>query len=314
LSLKQTPYTQADILAARASLEQAQVQLASAQASLDGAIITAPYTGIVGAVGINPGESTGSSSTITLVDPAKVRVDVQVDESDIAQVQVGQNATVSFDALGQRPFNGKVAAISPSGTTSQGVVGYLVTIELQNGRGVRPGMTATAQLIIDQRDDVLLVPNRALTRPTGPGSAGGNQGAARNQGGAGNPPGTFNQETTGNQGAAGGQGAATGGQNRGQAQGQGRAQSQGQGTEGAQVAAQVRARNVQVQTASGTETRTVQVGLANDQNTEVTSGLEEGDVVILPVTQSRASVPGAGSPGGGSTFQFGGGAARPAGR
>src|SRR5439155_23893536 len=91
LALKQTPYLPADILSAQAAVDQAQANLADAQANLEGAIITAPFDGMVSAVGINQGEvatgqSTAATSTIAVVDPNQVRIDVQADESDVAQL------------------------------------------------------------------------------------------------------------------------------------------------------------------------------------------------------------------------------------
>jgi RND family efflux transporter MFP subunit len=250
LALKQRPYLPSDIMTAQANVEAAEVGLATANSELAGAAITAPFDGVVSAVLMSVGETatggtatgTGSSSagagTMTVVDPNRVRVDVQVDESDISQIDVGQDANVRFDALGNRPFQGQVIAIAPSGTTSQGVVGYQVSIELRNARGVRPGMTAAAEIVHTQKDGVLLVPNRAITR-------------------------------------------------------------------------QGRDRTVQVVSGAGTETRKVEVGMNNDQMTEIVSGLNEGEEVALPTTSARAAVPGARAPGaGGGTFVQAGGAAR----
>ena len=241
LSLAQTPYLPSDILSARAAGDKARADLATAQENLAGAMIVAPYDGIISAVGLNVGETssgappgatsasatpTPSSGTITIVDPSQIRIDVQVDESDIPLVDVGQHASVTFDALGARPFDGLITAISPSGSTTQGVVGYQVGIELRNVRGVRPGMTATAQIVTDEHDDVLLVPNRAVSR-------------------------------------------------------------------------QGNSRVVQLATPNGPQSRVVEVGLSNDQSTEITSGLVEGDTVLLPATAARPSVPGAGTAPGG---------------
>jgi multidrug efflux pump subunit AcrA (membrane-fusion protein) len=267
LALKRNPYLPSDVASAQAALEQAETRLASAQKNLDAAVLAAPFAGVVSAVNVNVGEapgggrsarsttggtggtasssSAGATGDIILVDASQVRVDVQVDESDITRIAVGQRVTLSFDAFPNQRFNGAVAAVGPAGTASQGVVGYPVTIELRNPRGVRPGMTATAEIVYAQQENALMAPNRAVNR-------------------------------------------------------------------------QGRDRTVQVITPSGTETRKVEVGMSNDQVTEVTAGLEEGDEVAMPTTTARAAVPGArapGGPGGG----FGGGApgafpARPPGR
>jgi HlyD family secretion protein len=102
---------------------------------------------------------------MTLVDPRDVRVDVTVDETDVARVAVGKSASVSFDAIQGRPFRGKVISIAPSGTLTQGVVTYPVSISLDTRDQVLPaGLTASATITIDEKDDVLVVPNRAVRR------------------------------------------------------------------------------------------------------------------------------------------------------
>ena len=245
LALKRAPYLPSDILGAEAALEQARVGLATSINNLDGAQIVAPFDGVINLVTMSVGESTsgasssgsGGGASVTLVDPFRVFVAVQVDESDIARIDLGQPANVTFDALAGRRFPASVSAISPAGTTAQGVVGYVVGLELANPRGVRPGMTAVAEIIHTQRDNALNVPNRAVTR-------------------------------------------------------------------------QARDRVVQVVTPTGIESRRVQVGMANDQVTEITEGLNEDDEVVIPTTTARASVPGAGGaarPGGGGFTPGGGG-------
>jgi HlyD family secretion protein len=261
LALKQNPYQPSDILSAEAGVEQALASMADAQANLDGAVITAPFDGVIGAINLAVGEmafgdSGGTSSNVTLVSPDRVRVDVQVDETDIARLSVGQAAQVTFDALGQRRFRGTVAAIAPTGSATQGVVGYQVRIELGNAQGVRPGMTATVEVVTQQSEDVLMIPNRAIARSSG--------GAAR-----------------ATAGSAPASGARQGGRTPSAASSE---------TEQAGRPAQVN-----VVTPDGVQARTIRVGLANDQNTEVVAGLEEGDEVVLPTTTARASVPGASS-------------------
>ena len=102
---------------------------------------------------------------MTLVDPSQVRVDVTVDETDVAKIAVGKNATITFDALPDRPFRGKVLAISPTGTLTQGVVSYPVSLSIDARNQVLPaGMTASTTITIDEKNDVLIVPNRAVRR------------------------------------------------------------------------------------------------------------------------------------------------------
>ena len=148
-----------------------------AQIDLDGNTLLAPFDGVVASVAGQVGESSssgtasgtnstsGSNGFITLVDPKEVRVDVTVDETDVARIAVGKPAMVTFDALPNQPFRGQVVAISPSGSLSQGVVTYPVSINLDTRNQVIPaGLTASATIVIDQKDDTLLVPNRAVRR------------------------------------------------------------------------------------------------------------------------------------------------------
>jgi multidrug resistance efflux pump len=166
-----------DIALQQEAVRQAEISLQQAQVDLDGNTLVAPFDGIVASVAGNVGESSsagtatgtqssGSSGFITLVDPREVRVDVTVDETDVAKIAVGKSATVTFDALANRIFRGTVVAISPSGALSQGVVTYPVSISIdtRNQVVVPAGLTASATITIDEKNDTLLVPNRAIRR------------------------------------------------------------------------------------------------------------------------------------------------------
>jgi len=97
------------------------------------------------------------------VDPTAVRVDASVDESGVTQLAPGQQAQITFDALPNRRFQGKVIAIAPTGPVQQGVVTYLVSIEVDARNATLPaGLTASVEIVVSQRNGVLLVPNRAI--------------------------------------------------------------------------------------------------------------------------------------------------------
>jgi HlyD family secretion protein len=90
---------------------------------------------------------------------------VQVSEVDINSVEVGQDATLTFDAVLGRaePYHGKVIQVSQAGDTIQGVVNFTVTVELIDADElVKPGMTAAVNIVINEQNDVLLIPNRAV--------------------------------------------------------------------------------------------------------------------------------------------------------
>ncbi len=148
-------------------LDQAGVALDMARTELDKARIEAPFSGIVTSVDIKEGQDLHSANyatpAIMLVDPVEVKMEGLIDEIDIAQVHEGLEAVVVLDALPDEEVMGEVTFISPSGTTQMGVVSYKATISLKNpGGNLKDGMSATADIVIESRDDVLLLANRAI--------------------------------------------------------------------------------------------------------------------------------------------------------
>jgi HlyD family secretion protein len=168
------PAAAPDLAAAEAGLIQAQAALATAQRNLEQTALKAPFDGVVAAVNIVPGgtSSSGGSSTsststgsaaITLVDRSKLHVDINLSETDAARVQVGQPVTLSFDALQNITVQGTIATIAPAATVQQNVVTYPVQVEFDPGTTpVKVGMSATADIQIQQINDAILVPSRAV--------------------------------------------------------------------------------------------------------------------------------------------------------
>ena len=98
-----------------------------------------------------------------LVDLSQVNLVVTLAETDVPKVQVGQKAQILLDALQGQVFTGTVTEIDLVGTVTSGVVNYSATITVQDpSESMRPGMNATANIILQQREGVLLVPNRAV--------------------------------------------------------------------------------------------------------------------------------------------------------
>jgi len=151
---------------AKLNLEIAELTLESAELNLEKAEIVAPFDGVVADITITEGKeiSTAALATpaISMVDTSEMEMRGFIDEIDIAIVKVGQAANIILDALPDEEVEGRVAFISPIGTTLIGVVYYETTITLENPvASLKDGMTATAEVIIERRDDVLLIPNRA---------------------------------------------------------------------------------------------------------------------------------------------------------
>jgi HlyD family secretion protein len=161
LVAKQQPYTDADVLSAQAALDQAKASLDLTQYNLMNAALVAPFDGVVSAVGVNPGENSASPA-VTLVDTRALRLDVTVDESDIAKVQTGQKATITFDSISEQTFDGKVTGVAPSATITSGVATYTVSLSITNPGAVKSGMTGNASIVYGEQANVLVVPNRAI--------------------------------------------------------------------------------------------------------------------------------------------------------
>ena len=154
------------LAAAKIKLEQAHLSLDLAREALADAQIIAPFDGVVTAVTAIEGGS-GGSATIALMDASQYHVDVLVDETEIEQVQAGQQANITFDALPDVTVTGAVVRVDPAGTVSNGVVNYKVRVNLDpTEAALRSDMTANVQLILDTHTDVLAVPGAAIRSDT----------------------------------------------------------------------------------------------------------------------------------------------------
>lgn len=156
------------IQVAQTAVEQAEVQIKQNQLKLKQATIFAPFDGVITAVAVVPGQNVGGSANpVQISDLNTLQVVTNVSELDRARLKVGQEVQMTLEALPGVNVRGQVASVSPAGVTQQGVVNFPVTIKLVNADpAVAPGMTANLNIIVDQRNDVLLVPNRAI-RNTG---------------------------------------------------------------------------------------------------------------------------------------------------
>lgn len=167
---QQAAATQEAVAQAKQSLEFARQSLAQAQKNLDEAVITAPFDGIIASITVEEGDTVFSTTNIIhLVDPTSLELTIELDEIDIPQAKPNQEAIVRLDALPDVKFNGKVTTIYPLPNTVGGVVLYKVKIKLDvpPDSAVKVGMSASADIIIDKRENVLLVPSRAIEERQG---------------------------------------------------------------------------------------------------------------------------------------------------
>jgi len=215
----QADAAKASWMTAKLNLEIAELGLESAELNLEKAEIVAPFDGVVTGITITEGQeistATLATSAVSLVDTSETEIRGFIDEIDVALVEIGQAASITFDALRDQEVTGEVVFVSLVGTVRAGVVSYATTITLEDPvAGLRDGMSATAEVIIERRDDVLLIPNRVIG------------------GTLANP-------------------------------------------------------KVSVLTDGQIEEREITLGLSDGINTEVASGLEEGEEVVLPASRER---------------------------
>lgn len=152
-----------EVRAAEAQVEQARLAVADAEAALAGATVRAPFAGVVTAVRVSEGEL-ASNVVVELVDRESLRVVLTVDEADIGGLEVGQPAVVTLEVWPDEELESEIVDIAPAATTDgSGLVSYEVFLKLdETDLAVRAGMTANARMVTARRDEVLLVPNRAI--------------------------------------------------------------------------------------------------------------------------------------------------------
>lgn len=146
-----------------------ETRLAIAQSRLESPLMKAPFAGVVTDLPAQTGDVVQvGTKALQLDNLADLRLTVQISEIDIPEVMVGQPVQLVFDAYFESTFNGEVTEISPVGTTMQGVVEYTVTVKMLNADArIRPGMTAAVTIVVDEKDDVFVIPNDAIVSVNG---------------------------------------------------------------------------------------------------------------------------------------------------
>jgi HlyD family secretion protein len=161
----QEPPTDDELAILQAQINSAETNLAIAQLRLEQSQVVAPIDGTIASVLINAGEQASPGApAITLVNEDAFHINVNVDEIDIDQIGVAHYVALTLDALQDTVLTGTIAEISPTSASAGGVVTYLVTINIvaDDGITLRPGMSANASIVVQEVDDVLIVPNWAV--------------------------------------------------------------------------------------------------------------------------------------------------------
>ena len=161
-----------DYANAQAALIRARANSDLAKQRLEDATVAAPVAGTIIERTVSEGlvitsatgGVSGGTTLLKMADLSRVRMRAQFNETDIGQVRAGQPATVIVDAYPERRFNGVVEKIEPQAVVNQGVTMFPVLVTLSNTDGaLMPGMNGEVEVQIDQRLNVLAVPNDAVT-------------------------------------------------------------------------------------------------------------------------------------------------------
>jgi HlyD family secretion protein len=190
-SQAQVQQAQAQVQQAEAQVQQAQAALTLAEVNLSHTTITSPIDGIVVSRDVNVGQTVAASlSAPTLFtianDLTKMQVIANIDQADMGLVEQAKSATFTVDAFPGKEFKGAIQQMRLNPQNVQNVVTYNVVFDVDNPeQKLKPGMTANLTITIDERNNVLKVPNSALRyRPqsTGGQNSGGNAGNANQTG------------------------------------------------------------------------------------------------------------------------------------
>ncbi|HZE72405.1 MAG TPA: efflux RND transporter periplasmic adaptor subunit [Pyrinomonadaceae bacterium] len=310
-SQAQVQQSQAQVELARAQIQQAEAALRMAEVNLAHTTIASPIDGIVVSRDVNVGQTVAASlSAPTLFtianDLTQMQVIANIDQADIGLVEQAKSVKFTVDAFPGKEFEGKIQQMRLNPQNVQNVVTYNVVIDVNNPeQKLKPGMTTNLTITIDERNNVLKVPNSALrfipqdgTQGNSPRRSGNGDNQARSQGGA-------------TQNGAGGNSANTDGQggNQGASGNRNFAGPTAPVLSGQTRIVWVLDQNKQL------NRRRIVVGLTDGISTEVLDGdLKEGEMVVTGQTvgsATKSQTTQTQSPFGGAQRGVGGGGRRP---
>lgn len=257
-------------------IQQTEADLQSKRDLLAKTTLVSPIDGIVAYMSYAAGNSIQSGKVLaTIIDISRLQTVVAVDELDIAKVKLGQKAQIAVDAMPDKSFQGEVTKIATLGKTTNGVTTYDITIAINSPEGLKIGMTTNAKIVVDSKEDVVVLPIEAVQGkgnakyvyiPEGTSSNANklNKKAAKENNTTGNTAGT--EASSGNQAE----------------------KKQGQ-------KAKDKASKQNLLDASGTafsgesSVKQVKTGLASESFIEITNGVSDGEEVLIPIYNNTNS-------------------------
>lgn len=147
------------------AVRRSEIALENAQKTLENFTITSPISGTIVDKNYKSGETAEQGKVLcTIYDLSYLALTLNVDELDISSIAVGQDVSITADAVPDKEFKGEVTKVSVVGTTSGGVTTYPVTIRIDEYEGLRPGMNVDATIIMSEVDEAIAIPISALER------------------------------------------------------------------------------------------------------------------------------------------------------
>ncbi|MCL4506880.1 MAG: efflux RND transporter periplasmic adaptor subunit [Chloroflexi bacterium] len=168
-SLANLTPTDTAILQAKSKMDQAYLAWQQAEKAVTDSTLTAPFDGMVATVNIDVGDSAATGAAIEVADFTVPQFEVSVDESDLGNVKVGENAIVQLQTYPNLQIPGKVERVDAAGKTTGNIVTFQVYVSISNTKqtdGASPtillGMSGTSQIETQRADNATLVPDNAL--------------------------------------------------------------------------------------------------------------------------------------------------------
>ncbi len=159
----QTPDNDFEVKAQKIAITQKEIALARAKDTLADYSVKAPFDGKIATLDVRLGDTVSSGTTVATIISTEYLAEVDLNEVDVPQVKNDNKVTITLDAFPDDTLTGRVISVDSVGASDQGVVNYTAKISFDNIiDGVKPGMTVSATIITDVKQDILLVPSEAV--------------------------------------------------------------------------------------------------------------------------------------------------------
>jgi RND family efflux transporter MFP subunit len=137
--------------------------LADIDADIASLTVRAPSAGVVSGLELNPEQIVQEGTPLfTIESNDQIKIDVDIDELDIAGISVGQEAEVEFDALPEKTYTATVVKINPIGVAVNNVTNFTITLQIDSAPEILLGMSADVEIVSQRADNVLVIPQEAI--------------------------------------------------------------------------------------------------------------------------------------------------------